>query len=152
MKKLTKLGILGLCLFCLFITSYGQEATDVSKEIQAVNTSFMEALKSGDADAIVNFYTEDAKVFPPNFETIEGKENIKGMWQAMSESGMPILAFKTVKAEAIGNMAIEEGKYEVSIPDGQVVDKGKYLVVWKKVDGKWLLHLDIFNTSMPAPE
>ena len=32
----------------------------------------------------------------------------------------------------------------------QVVDNGKYIVIWKKVDGKWLLHLDIYNTSMPG--
>lgn len=152
MSKLTKIGILALSMFCLLINSYGQKAADVSKEIQAVNHKFMEAIKSGDMDAIASFYTEDGKVFPPNFETIEGRENIKGMWEMMSENGMPILAFETVSAEAFGNTAIEEGRYTVSTPDGQEVDKGKYMVIWKKVDGKWLLHLDMFNTSMPAPQ
>lgn len=34
--------------------------------------------------------------------------------------------------------------------DGTVADRGKYIVVWKRVGGKWLLHRDIWNTSMPA--
>jgi len=33
-----------------------------------------------------------------------------------------------------------------------VADRAKYVVVWKKVGGQWLLHRDIWNTSQPAPK
>ena len=32
-----------------------------------------------------------------------------------------------------------------------VVDQGKYLVHWEKVDGKWMFKNDIFNSNLPAP-
>jgi len=34
---------------------------------------------------------------------------------------------------------------------GYVLDKGKYIVIWKQEEGQWKLHRDIFNSSMPAP-
>jgi len=152
MKKLQVNLILGLCMLCMFSSVQAQKSKDVSKEIQAMNDSFMKAIQSGDVDKITSFYTEDAKVFPPNSDIIQGREAIGGMWSAMASQGMPALIFTTTMAEAFGNTAIEEGAYKVKIPDGQVVDKGKYIVIWKKVDGKWLLHQDIFNTSMPGSE
>ena len=31
-------------------------------------------------------------------------------------------------------------------------DSGKYVVVWKKQDdGNWRLHVDIWNSDLPAP-
>ena len=31
----------------------------------------------------------------------------------------------------------------------QVLDESKYIVVWKKEDGEWKLHRDIFNSNLP---
>jgi len=31
-----------------------------------------------------------------------------------------------------------------------VMDQGKYIVIWKQVEGEWKLHRDIWNTSMPV--
>jgi hypothetical protein len=30
-----------------------------------------------------------------------------------------------------------------------VNDRGKYIVIWRKVGCQWKLHRDIFNTNMP---
>jgi ketosteroid isomerase-like protein len=32
-----------------------------------------------------------------------------------------------------------------------MLDEGKYVVIWKRHQGKWKLHRDIWTTSMPAP-
>jgi ketosteroid isomerase-like protein len=32
---------------------------------------------------------------------------------------------------------------------GKVNDRGKYIVIWRKVGGQWKLYRDIFNTNMP---
>jgi hypothetical protein len=32
-----------------------------------------------------------------------------------------------------------------------VLDEGKYIVIWKQVEGQWKLHRDILNSSRPAP-
>ena len=47
--------------------------------------------------------------------------------------------------------AIEEGKYTLYAENEMVIDKGKYIVIWEQVEGKWLLDRDIWNTSNPVP-
>lgn len=47
--------------------------------------------------------------------------------------------------------AIEVGQYTLS-GGGQVMDRGTYLVTWKREDGQWKLHRDIWNTSVPPEE
>jgi hypothetical protein len=36
--------------------------------------------------------------------------------------------------------------------EGNLLDRGKYIEIWTKVDGKWLIHRDIWNSSLPQPE
>jgi hypothetical protein len=50
-----------------------------------------------------------------------------------------------------GDSAYEVGKYTLGGEGGQVMNQGKYIVIWKKQGGEWKLYRDIWNTSMPAP-
>jgi ketosteroid isomerase-like protein len=56
-----------------------------------------------------------------------------------------------VEAEDHGDTAVEIGRYTLS-GGGQVMDRGKYLVIWKQKDGQWQLHRDIWNTHVPPEE
>jgi len=151
MKLFAILRISGLLFLFLPLFSYSQDPIDVSDEIMASNESFMEALQAGDVETIVAHYTDNARVMPPNLPLIEGKARISDMWKANLEMGPMNLKVKTVTAEAFGATAIEEGAYKIYTPDGQVVDHGKYIVIWKKKDGTWKLHQDIFNSNQPPP-
>jgi hypothetical protein len=33
--------------------------------------------------------------------------------------------------------------------DGSTFDRGKYMVVWKRVGDEWQIHRDMFSTSVP---
>ena len=57
---------------------------------------------------------------------------------------------QTVCAEGYGDLAIEEGRYTVSV-GSQEVDRGQYMVTWKKEEGQWKLHQDIWNSDLPLP-
>ena len=58
-----------------------------------------------------------------------------------------------VEVEGMGGTAYEVGKYTLYAEGDQMLDTGKYVVIWKKQeDGQWKLHRDIWNTSMPMPE
>jgi hypothetical protein len=47
---------------------------------------------------------------------------------------------------------VEVGKYTLSVAGGQVVDRGKYVVIWKQEGDEWQWHRDIWNSSLPAPK
>lgn len=151
MKRSTLLSISALFLFIIPMMCYAQDPVDVSDEIIAANDVLMKAIKAGDVETLVGSYTDEARVMPPNSPVVEGKENFRMMWEGMFEMGPVNLQFKTISAVAFGHTAIEEGEYKFLVGDEQVVDTGKYIVIWKKVDGKWLLHQDIYNSSQPAP-
>ena len=51
-------------------------------------------------------------------------------------------------SEGHGNTAIEEGKYTLRGESGNVLDRGKYIVIWKQQVGQWKLHRDIWTTSL----
>lgn len=152
MKKTTMFPIL-LILTGLFLsTGCTMQPVDVSSDIREANKSFTEAFNTGGIDAMAQLYTENGRLFPPNSEMIEGRENIKAFWSGAGEMGVAKAQLETISAEAFGNTAIEEGRYTLFAEGDIVIDEGKYIVIWKKVDGKWLLDRDIWNTSYPMPE
>ncbi len=49
-------------------------------------------------------------------------------------------------------MAVEEGTYTIRA-GGDVVDRGKYLVVHRRQDdGSWKFDVDIWNSSVPTAD
>jgi uncharacterized protein (TIGR02246 family) len=126
----------------------------VRQAIEEANVEFGEAVRMGDAAALANLYTEDARILPPNSEMIEGKEGIEAYWGGGLQMGIKDVVLSTVDVLGMGDLVCEIGRYDLTIqPEEQeaVKDNGKYLVLWKKaMDGTWKLYVDIWNTSMPA--
>lgn len=120
--------------------------------IDAANKKFAAAFNKKDAAGVAATYSPDANAFPPNAALIKGRAAIQKMWQDVIDSGIASVALATTEVESAGNIAYESGTYEMKLKDGKVADKGKYCVVWKKVNGQWMLHRDIWSTDMPAPK
>ena len=59
--------------------------------------------------------------------------------------GAPNVKLETVDLEVAGEMAHEVGEAQLTLGSGTAV--AKYVVVWKKADGQWRLHRDIWNTK-----
>ena len=78
---------------------------------------------------------------------MEGSVAIAAFWQGGME-GIKGLELETLEVLGQGDIASEVGRYKMRGPDGQQIDHGKYIVVWKKVGDVWKLHRDIFNTSV----
>jgi uncharacterized protein (TIGR02246 family) len=125
---------------------------EVREAIAAANETFMAAAKRGDVAGLAALYTENGQVLPPNSDFVTGKQAIQAFWQAIRDMGIKAATLETVELESHGDTATEVGKYTLLGDEEQVLDEGKYIVIWKQEDGEWKLHRDIFNSSMPAPE
>src|SRR5689334_24762047 len=120
--------------------------------IEAANAKFSEAFARGDAKALSAMYTSDAIAFPPDSEMIRGNEAIGQYWKATRDGGVRSAVLTTVDVGRSGDIAYEVGKVSLTIqPAGKepTTASAKYVVVWKKVDGSWKLHRDIWN-GLPA--
>ena len=146
------LKMLGGALLLGFFISCAQGPTNVTEEISEAYNAFIDAFNAHDAQTLASVYTSDASLFPPNSEKVEGTEAIEGFWGSIFELGVDHVSLETVYAEGRGDSAYEEGKYLLYSADNDLIDQGKYIVIWKKVDGTWKYHIDIWNSSMPLPE
>ena len=64
----------------------------------------MEAFNSGDATALAQRYTTNAKLYPSNSDVIEGQEAIEVFWGAVMSSGIAKGVLEVVTAESYGQI------------------------------------------------
>lgn len=150
-KVQTLLCALAIIALALSYSGCNQAPSDITAPIKVANTKMMEAYANGDTTTLFDFYTTDAKIFPANNEVIDGKDAIGKFWTATRQMGIAKVLFETTTAQKFGNLAIEEGKYSLFVPNDIMVDEGKYIVTWKKENGTWKVYRDIWNNSTPAP-
>ena len=124
---------------------------NIREAIADANKDFMVNFNRGDAAGMADLYTDDGQVLPPNSDFVIGKEAIQAFWQALMDMGIKEAKLDIVEVEEQDDLAVEVSKYTLQGEEGQVLDQGKYIVIWKRVDGQWKLHRDIFNSSLPAP-
>ena len=126
-----------------------QSASDVRQEIEAANRRFIEAFRRRDADAVAACYTSGAQLLPSNSDVIAGTAQIAGFWRGAIDAGIADVRLETEEVEPRGDLAVEVGRYALAGADGGQIDRGKYLVVWRREGGGWKLHRDIWTTSLP---
>ena len=133
-------------------TAVASEQIDYRAQIDAANRKVHETLALRDAAAIANLNTSDGMVLPPRQESVRGREAIQKFWEAsLAGGGNAEMTIATVEVDGRGDTAYEVGTYIFRKEDGTVLDHGKFIVIWKLVDGEWKLHRDIFNSSAPPP-
>lgn len=119
--------------------------------IAETNKEFVAAYNSGNAAGVAACYTAEGQFKVPNAPTFEGREAVAGAFQGLLDAGISTVELKTTELEDFGETAIEHGEYILMSGDN-IADKGRFMVHWQNVYGKWYLHRDIINSSQPAPE
>ncbi len=123
--------------------------TESDLDIIKKNTlSFSKAYMDGDINTLVHMYTEDGKIFPNNRKIMAGKADLLSYWTI--PDGVKILHHKVTPSEINieNDTAYDYGYYEgktLTKDKKEVSWQGKYIIVWKKIDGDWKIYLDIWN-------
>lgn len=93
-------------------------------------------------------YAEDAHVLPPGGNMVKGRSAIEAFWKTAGQQvgdaklvTVDVLPLGPRAAREIGTVTLETKAQ----PPQQVV--GKYVVVWRKIGGRWLLATDIWNMN-----
>jgi ketosteroid isomerase-like protein len=129
--------------------SSGFDLVAAKSTIESQNAKFIETFKKGDSTGMAAMYADDAMILPPNMESVK-PNGIAAFWGLFMHMG--IKDFKLLADDLAGNkdQLAETGRYELYDAENKMMDKGKYVVVWKSVNGEWKLFRDIFNSDMPA--
>jgi len=155
-SKPTPMKKLLLCFFvsASLIACTNQETKSIfdlnnaKKEIEAANKEISDLLLKGDTVGVANIYSQNGKLMVNNMPSIEEKEKIASFFSVLTKMGAGI-SLTTLEVWGDENYITEEGLLEIKLKDGKIADKGKYIVVWKKEDGKWKLHRDLSNSDLP---
>ena len=135
-------------LFALGSPAMGQHS-DADAAIRAGSQQWAAAWNAGDAEALAALYAEDAVVMAPGSEPAEGRAAIKKYFSSGLEAAEGTQnEIKTLEVMAAGDWAVEVGSFVANAADGSHLDHGRYIALWKKVDSKWLLYRDMWNSSM----
>jgi ketosteroid isomerase-like protein len=126
------------------------DLTSAKKEIETANREIMETFSKADSVGMANAYSKDGYLMPSNMPSVKGKENITSFWGSRMKAGMSSATLTTLEVWGDENFITEEGLYEMKSKDGAQLGKGKYIVLWKKEEGKWKLHRDIWNSDLPV--
>ena len=134
----------------------GKTAATAADEsaIRAIDQQWNEALRTQNDSLIASFYTADAVLLPPNMPRVSGGDAIRKFWADI----WPMKASLTLAPVFIrvsGDWAMEEGNYIWSSPlpnGGEFKDAGKYLVNWRKEQGRWRAVQDMWNSDTPPPK
>jgi ketosteroid isomerase-like protein len=123
------------------------DPTTIRNEMEKTNRIFeTEVVGKGDFSALKNVYTKDARILPPGAEMIGGGDQIQTFWQqAAAAMGVNSVKLRTVDAEVLGDTAIEIGRAELGTTHPTSPMVVKYVVIWKREDGAWKWHVDIWN-------
>ena len=132
-------------------------AAETSKDeaaIRAINPAWVKAYNAGDAKAISGLYAEQAVLLPPGAPAAKGNAAIQAyLAKDMAESAKAGFTFSLDAKTDVGisgDLGWESGTYAVKAKSGAPVEIGKYLTVYKKSDGKWLIIRDTWNSDAPA--
>lgn len=124
----------------------------VKAEIQKLEAAYAAGDKAKDVDAIAAYYSDDAISYNFNEEPSVGKAAIKERIAARisKETGRQVYTYSVVDVFAEGKQAVEVGTWTSTDSAGKEVDKGHFMSVFEKRDGKYICIRDMSVSSMPA--
>ena len=116
---------------------------------QEVAEAWVERYAANDAAGVAALYTEDAQLLPPDMEIVSGRAAIQEFVAKTNPPGGPAFEIATVETLVFGNYAHRQGSFKVKGSNGEALEAGKFIELWKKVDGQWLIHRDMWSANAP---
>ena len=126
------------------------DLTVARKEIEEANRDFMDLVAKGDSVGLANAYTTDAKFMSAGAPAVVGRANIQKAMSGIVKSGTTKVDLRLKEVFGTEDLIAEEGELTLFVKNDAVAEE-KYIVLWKKEDGKWKLFRDIFNSNLPVP-
>ena len=119
--------------------------------IRKTNEQWLALIRNHDAAGVSELYTSDGAMMPPGAPIARGRPELEKAWTGLMKLpgfGLTFEADKIVVASG-GDMALDQGTYQLSLdgPEGPTKEIGKYVVVWRNIEGQWKVAADIFNSD-----
>ena len=124
-------------------------------EVHAAADTRLKAIETGDVEAYLSVYTDDAVWMPPSAVEVVGKEAAR---RRISQAFEAVTLEPVVQSREQTVMSPEwiadRGQYSIMVTPKQGGETrqevGSFLTLWRRdADGKWKIYFDIWNTNRP---
>jgi ketosteroid isomerase-like protein len=154
MKQQNRIAIAGFFMLVVFICgsctqrTTNTNLTEARQAITNANASYFQLYAKNDG-SILNLYTDDACLLPPNAPAICGRSALAKDFKDTYSSGIVKSGqFTTQNIYGDGiEYVTEEGVWQVFDKEGISIDDGKFLKLWKKAKDGWKIFRDSFNSN-----
>jgi len=112
--------------------------------IKALAAAYQAAYLKGDPAVISKLYADDAVIHPANESPVRGRANLDRYFTAnYTEPVNETLTTVAIVISEAGDMAYEIGRTM------SATGVGKYLTIYRKVNGRWLIAADTWSHDTP---
>lgn len=130
-----------------YAQEYSGKGADINSILNHID-KFSKACVAGNHDELTSLYSMDGKIFPAGEDISIGREAIRKRW--ILPKGMRWVSHKVSPKEIriIQDYAYDYGNYTtilVNKKGKEIISKGNYIIIWKKIDNDWKIYLDIWN-------
>jgi ketosteroid isomerase-like protein len=139
-----------LAVFVILVATHAA-AQSPAPQLLELSKQYQAAVKARDAAKVGALYAEDAVLMPPDTPVVKGRNAIQqDQARSFKESPEAELTITPVSSETSGDLGYIQGEFVFK--DRNVHMKGKYVEVWKRVNGQWKILYDIYNSNeRPVP-
>jgi len=120
-------------------------------EIQRAQDALAAAIADQDAHRASEQYTQNCCLMANGRPSFHGRDAVKAFFEQACGNGITAARFATQEVDGGPEQATEIGQYSLfaQAQDGerQCVQEGRYFIAWRKVDGAWRIHRDMFNQA-----
>lgn len=142
MRSFLLLPVLAGALTALPAAAQAPASAPVPAEIERVLRDYEKGWAANDAQGLASLFADDGMALPSGQPAAKGRESIAKAYSG--GGGMPTY-LRVLDYRASGDMAYIVGGYGQA---GQNKDFGKFVLVLRRVDGRWLIAADIENANM----
>jgi len=126
---------------------------DVESIIRGLTQDFCTAFNTGNYDQVAALFASDGVLMVSHRESSQGSKGIERLLRQYGDAGYQNLRFETTRVDYSGDMAVEMGRYTVSMElrNTTVADAGTFLRAWRRL-GAWRIVGDSWSSNLPIVE
>jgi uncharacterized protein (TIGR02246 family) len=151
------LGRAAALLFAaFFVLALAAERTlaqdpELEARVQQLHANYIAAVTTGDQDAFVALFTDDAVIMPGFGGTFEGTQGVERFFE---ESGpVESLEIRSELVERIGDVILDIGSFQATFPPEADVPEleGEYVVLSREENDELLIHRFVYFAPRQPP-